>query len=144
MKLMRIKSILQLESIGSILLSVYLLHIDLSFQETFVNLTMVSLQSCSIGEFQGSLCHKTFYSRGKIGLLQASQLLKEDIELVIWRTGIHMKTFNTICLHHRVQYLDKFTILNPFCCDPFRHHEDKMSNKGNFIGYQYGKLIYST
>ena len=141
---MRIKSILQLESIGSILLSVYLLHIDLSFQETFVNLTMVSLQSCSIGEFQGSLCHKTFYSRGKIGLLQASQLLKEDIELVIWRTGIHMKTFNTICLHHRVQYLDKFTILNPFCCDPFRHHEDKMSNKGNFIGYQYGKLIYST
>ena len=106
---------------------------------------MVSLQSCSIGEFHGSLCHKTFYTRGKIGLLQASQLLKEDIELVIWRTGIHMKTFNTICLHqYRVQYLDTFTILNPFCCDPFRHHEDKMSHKGNFIGYQYGKLIYSS
>ena len=87
---------------------------------------MVTLQLCSICEYQDSVCHKTFHTRGKIGLMQASELSKENIELVIWRTGIHKKRLNTICLHHHNQYLDKFTMLNPF-----RHHDDKKSNKGN-------------
>ena len=92
---------------------------------------MVTLQLCSIGEYQDSVCHKTFHTRGKIGVIQASELSKENIELVIWRTGIHKKSLNTICLHHHNQCLDKFTMLNPFCCDPFRHHDDKKSNRGN-------------
>ena len=80
---------------------------------------MVTWPQCSIGVFQDSPCHETFHTRGKIVLIQASELLKEDVELVIWRAGIHMKSFNTICLHHRIQYLDKFTILNPFCWTHF-------------------------
>ena len=87
---------------------------------------MVTLQLCSIGEYQDFVCHKTFHTRGKIGLIQASELSKENIELVIWRTGIHMTSLNTICLYHHNQYLDKFTMLNQF-----RHHDDMKSNKGN-------------
>ena len=94
---------------------------------------MVTWPPCSIGGFQDSPCHKTFHTRGKIVLIQANELSKEDVELVIWRAGIHMKSFNTICLHHRIQCLNKFTILNPFCCDPFRLHEVKKSHKGNII-----------
>ena len=65
---------------------------------------MVTLQFCSIGEFQDFVCHKTFHTRGKIGLIQASEFSKENLELVIWRTRIHMKSLNTKCLHHHNQY----------------------------------------
>ena len=90
---------------------------------------MATLQACSIGEFEDSLCHKTFHTRGRIGLIEASELPKEEVELLIWRTGIH-KNLNTICLHHHNQYLDKFSMLNPYCCDPFWHHDDENSSKG--------------
>ena len=68
---------------------------------------MVTLQLSLIGEYQDFVSHKTFHTRGKIGLIQASELSKENIVLVIWRTGIHMKSLNTICLHHHNLYLDK-------------------------------------
>ena len=61
---------------------------------------MVTLQLCSIGEYQDSVCNKTFHTRDKIGLIQASELSMENIELVIWRTGIHKNILNTICIHH--------------------------------------------
>ena len=79
---------------------------------------MVTLQLCSIGEYQDFVCHETFHTRGKIGLIQANEVSKENIELVIWRTGIYMTSLNTICLYHHNQYLDKFTMLNKF-----RHYE---------------------
>ena len=56
---------------------------------------MVTLQLRSIGEYQDFVCHKTFHTRGKIGLIQASELSKENIDLVIWRTVFHMKTIKT-------------------------------------------------
>ena len=61
----------------------------------------------------------------KIGMLQVTELSRDDTELILWRTGIHKRTLMTICLHHHKQYLEKFTTLNPFCCDPFRHHDEK-------------------
>ena len=92
---------------------------------------MATLQFYSIGKFQDSQCHKTCHKRGKVGLLQVSELTKEEIELVIWRKVINKKNLNTIGLHHQNQYLQKLTKLNQFCCDPCQHHDDKKSNKGN-------------
>ena len=92
---------------------------------------MATLEFCSIGKFQDSQCHKTFHTRGEVGLIQVSELTKEEIELVIWRIGINKKNLNTICLHRQNQYLEKYIILNQFCCDPLQHHDDKKSNKGN-------------
>ena len=73
---------------------------------------------------------QNIYTHGKTGIIRVSELSKEDVELVIWRTGIHKKIFITICLHYHYQYLENVTLLNPFFCDPFRHHGDKKS-KGN-------------
>ena len=66
---------------------------------------MVTLQLSSIGRYQDFVCHKKFHKRGKVGLTQVSELSKENIELVILRTGIHKKSLNTICLYHHNQYL---------------------------------------
>ena len=59
---------------------------------------MVTLEACSIGDFQDSLCHKTFYTHGKTGLIRVSELSKEDVELLIWRTGIYKKIFVSITI----------------------------------------------
>ena len=83
----------------------------------------MSLQSCSIGEIEGSVCH--MHTHGKIGIKSISEISHDDIELLIWRTGIQKNMLNTVCLHQLKEYLDKFTTLNPFCCDPFEHHADK-------------------
>ena len=91
---------------------------------------MVSLHFCSIGEFEDSACHKMVHTHGKIGMLQVTELSRDDRELILWRTGIHKRNLMTICLHHHKQYLEKFTTLNPFCCDPFRHHDEKKNYKG--------------
>ena len=45
------------------------------------------------------------FIRGKFGLIQVSELTKEEIELVMEnRAGINKKNLNTICLHHQDQY----------------------------------------
>ena len=90
---------------------------------------MVS-ESCSIGEIEGSECHNIVHTHGKIGILHVIELSKEDLELVIWRTGICKKMLKTICFHHLKLYIDKFSYLNPFCCDPFGHHFGKKNCKG--------------
>lgn len=92
----------------------------------------MSLQDCSIGQFEGTVCHKTVHTHGKIGIKNISEIFHGDIELLIWRTGIQKKHLRSVCLHHLKQYLDKFTTLNTFCCDPFEHHAEKKNFKGNF------------
>ena len=48
---------------------------------------MATLDFCSIGKFQDSQCHKTIYTRGKVGLIQVIELTKEEIELVYGEQG---------------------------------------------------------
>ena len=87
-------------------------------------------------QFNGS-----FHQHPPIGLKLCESLVT-DIPLImcefqiirscgIWRTGIQKNKLNTVCLHHLKEYLDKFTTLNPFCCDPFEHHADKKNFRGN-------------
>ena len=90
-------------------------------------------QSCSIGKIEGSECHNKVHTHGKIGNSLTSELSKEDFDLLIWRTGIGKDNLKTICFHHQKLFLEKFTILNPFCCDPFRCHTGKKSIKGKHI-----------
>ena len=61
---------------------------------------MATFQLCSIAGFQDSLCHKIFHTHGILGLIQASELSKEEVELLLWRTGINKNILDTICLHH--------------------------------------------
>ena len=91
----------------------------------------MSLQSCSIGKVDESACHITVHTHGKIGLLPIIEISHENIELLVWRTGIRKNGLKTVCLHHLKQYLDKFTTLNPLCCDPFGHHAEKKNYKGS-------------
>lgn len=91
----------------------------------------MALSSCSIGEIERSECHKTTYTHGKCELSQITQLSKENVELLVWRTGIRKNKLKTVCLSHQKVYLDKFTLLNPFCCDPFnRHNKENSKCKG--------------
>ena len=91
----------------------------------------MALQSCSIGRIEESVCHNLVHTLGKVGILPILELSKDDFELLVWRTGIRKNSLKTICLHHQKQYIDKFTLLNPYCCDPLEHHIEKKSYKGN-------------
>ena len=82
----------------------------------------MALQSCSIGRIEESVCHNLVHTHGKVGILPILELSKDDFELLVWRTGIRKNSLKTICLHHQKQYIDKFTLLNPYCCDPLEHH----------------------
>ena len=66
---------------------------------------MVSLHFCSIGEFEDFACHKMVHTHGKIGMLQVTELLRDDREVILWRTGIHKRNLMTICLrHHKIEF----------------------------------------
>ena len=93
----------------------------------------MALNSCSFGRIEQSECHKPVYTNGKVGILPIIELSKEEVELIVWRTGIRKNSLKNICLHHQRQYLDKFTLLHPNCCDPFEHHIEKKIYKGNIL-----------
>ena len=97
----------------------------------------MSLHNCSFGEIDESICHTTSYTHGKSALLSITDLSTEDIDLLVWRTGIRKRNFKTICLHHQKIYLEKFSKLNSYCCDPFsKHSVDNQQNcKGGFLIY---------
>ena len=85
------------------------------------------------------------HTHGKIGIKSINEISHDDIELLIWRTGIQKNKLNTVCLHHLKEYLDKFTTLNPSCCDPFEHHADKKNFRGNYnIVCNFGKVKHCT
>ena len=85
------------------------------------------------------------HTHGKIGIKSICEISHDDIELLIWRTGIQKNMLNTVCLHHLKEYLDKFTTLNPFCCDPFEYHADKKISEVNYnIVCNFGKVKHCT
>ena len=102
----------------------------------------MALNSCSIGRIKQSECHKPVFTNGKVGIFPIIELSKESFELLVWRTGIRKNSLKTICLHHQKQYLDKFTLLNPNCCDPFEHHIEKKNYKGMLIYLIYKQTMH--
>ena len=70
----------------------------------------------------------------KSALLLITDVSTEDIDLLIWRTGVRKRNLKTICLHHQRIYLEKYSKLNPYCCDPFNKHNVNNQNcKGGFL-----------
>ena len=56
----------------------------------------MSLPNCSIGEIDEFNCHSTIYTHGKSALLLITDLSTEDIDLLIWRTGVRKRNLKTI------------------------------------------------
>ena len=77
-------------------------------------------------------CHKTTYTIGKTSILSINELSAEEVHLIVWRAGIRRDKFHTICLHHKIIFLNMFEFLHPFCSAPFKHHVDNKYSKGNF------------
>ena len=109
----------------------------------------MSLPNCSFGENDESNCHSTIYTHGKSAILLITDLSTEDIDLLVWRTGVRKRNLKTICLHHQKIYLEKYSKLNPYCCDPFNKHSVNIQNcKGEFhingvrCEYKYNCLLY--
>ena len=104
----------------------------------------MSLSSCSIGEIEISECHSKTHTHGKTGLIPITELSRDDIDLIVWRTGIRKSNLKIICLHHQKLYLEKFTTLNPFCANPFGHHDEKIRCKGKMIlSFLYNLIIFN-
>ena len=71
------------------------IHLALRFLNILTFISM-SLPNCSFGENDESICHSKIYSHGKSAIL-----LIEDIDLLVWRTGVRKRDLKTICLHHQ-------------------------------------------
>ena len=66
-------------------------------------------------------------------LKSISEFTTEEIDLFIWRSGIRLKSLKTVCLHHQKMYLDQYTKLNHYCCDPIGRHVDNKYIKGRIF-----------
>ena len=83
-----------------------------AYHQTFCHLIMATLQACSIGEFEDSLCHKTFHTRGRIGLIQASELSKKDVQLLIWMDLIRKRLPFQILIKDSIPYFSASTLFS--------------------------------
>ena len=88
------------------------------------------LFDCSLSGKDDSECHSTLYTHGKCALKSISEFTTEEIDLFILRYGIRLKSLKTVCLHHQKMYLDHYTKLNPYCCDPIGRHVENKYIKG--------------
>ena len=53
--------------------------------------------------------------------------LNKEVKLVKYRSGCHsFGTDSTICLHHKVYFLEKYPIEQKCCFDPFMSHKSKV------------------
>ena len=81
------------------------------------------MNSCSVGLYLDSECHKLIYCR-TVGLKNLESFESNELELVFWRSGLTMLNINaTICHHHEQTVLKKFSSFQKSCFDPFRIHK---------------------
>lgn len=93
-------------------------------------------RSCSFGQLlsshnlKNSPCHKTWYKK-ESGFLKVSELQKEDLELLMWRSGLKKEvetadvmkdTNNTVCFHHHSMFLSCYEVKQKKCNNPFGLH----------------------
>ena len=76
------------------------IHLALRFLNILTFISM-SLPNCSFGENDESICHSKIYSHGKSAILLITDISIEDIDLLVWRTGVRKRDLKTICLHHQ-------------------------------------------
>ena len=64
-----------------------------------ISMSVEILESCSLGNLLGEVCHKLSYSKTS-GLKLLVELSSNEKYLVIWRTGLEDSIGITICYHH--------------------------------------------
>ena len=89
---------------------------------------MSKAQDCCVGGNLNIPCNLISYIK-EIGIINFIDLNEEQQELLILRTGL--RDISTICFHHMKGYLDKYSLHQTKCCDPFHCH--KKIAKGKYL-----------
>ena len=91
----------------------------------------VASASCTLGRMLESTesCHKLSFSR-KVGMIRYDELSEDEVKLIQYRSGCHcFVSGSTICLHHKIYFLDKFEVEQRVCYDPFDQHASKVKSR---------------
>lgn len=64
-------------------------------------------------------CHLKTFSHKQL-LHKLDKLEEENVTLLKFRLNIQFPPNGSICEHHKLKYLDYFTLLQKKCCDPFK------------------------
>jgi len=99
----------------------------------------MALNACSIGIFSqdSNNCHKTSFTR-KIGLDLIENLTSTEKECLLWQSNIRKMTSPldsnlTVCCHHKLLFLSKFTRKQMTCCNIFGIHTGSSKPKGTSV-----------
>lgn len=87
-----------------------------------------AMESCSVGNRLGEICHKRSYAKTS-GLKLVSELSSDEKELVTWRAGLEENLGSTICYHHEHTVLKKYLSTKTKCCNPFK--KEKHTARGS-------------
>ena len=93
-----------------------------------ISMSLEILESCSLGNLLGEVCHKLSYSKTS-GLKLLAELSSDEKYLVIWRTGLEDSIGSTICYHHEHTVLKRYASTKTKCCNPFK--KEKHTARGS-------------
>lgn len=88
---------------------------------------MSKLERCCVGKKLDNPCYLLSYC-SETGTYNFKDLDTDQQELLALRTGL--EDISHICIHHLKVYIDKYTLYQKKCCDPFSGH--KRVIKGRF------------
>ena len=96
----------------------------------------MSLNACSVGTLtnDSNNCHKKSFTK-KLGLIFIESLTETEKECLLWRSNLRrldasQNSNPTVCHHHKLLFLSKFTRKQMPCCDLFGLHESGSKAKG--------------
>ena len=92
------------------------------------SLGIANLANCSIGLLLNLECHKISKCVLHKDLINVTELSKEELELLQWRTNLNREDLVTICLHHKSTFLTIFESSQWKCCDPYNLHKKAVRN----------------
>ena len=89
---------------------------------------MESITNCFVGIFLQDTCHQTKYTK-KQGLRSVIELETEARNFLQVRADHVYSPDDYICLHHEQLYINKYSIWQLKCCDPWQLHKKTISYK---------------
>ena len=92
--------------------------------------SQVAPTPCTLGRILANTdsCHKLSFSR-KVGMISYDELSEDEVKLIQYRSGSYrFVSGSTICLHHKICFVEKFEVEQRFCCDPFGQYASKVKS----------------
>lgn len=90
------------------------------------------MDDCSLRIFTETACHlDTLTSKNE--LLNVTDLHSEEKLLLKFRFKDFQVDEGSICLHHKLEYLDYYSRRFKICCDPFNAHRKSQKNELRII-----------